>query len=104
MVKNQPAKAGDVRYRFVPWVGKISWRRRDLFQCSCLENPMYRGVWQAIVHGVSKSWTQLKGPSRHACNFHMVEKEYECTYFVLTLSGQQIMAHKLRMFFPLLKD
>ena len=28
-------------------------------QCSCLGNPMDRGVWQAIVHGVSKSWTQL---------------------------------------------
>ena len=27
--------------------------------CSCLENPMGRGVWQAIVHGVSKSWTWL---------------------------------------------
>ena len=28
MVKNQPAKAGDVeRYRFDPLVGKIPWRR-----------------------------------------------------------------------------
>ena len=24
---------------------------------SCLENPMDRGVWQAIVHGVAKSQT-----------------------------------------------
>ena len=33
------------------WVGKIplNW-----------ENPMNRGVWQATVHGVVKSWTQLK--------------------------------------------
>ena len=28
-------------------------------QCSCLENPMYRGAWQATVHGVAKSWTWL---------------------------------------------
>ena len=28
-------------------------------QYSCLENPMDRGVWQGIVHGVAKSWTQL---------------------------------------------
>ena len=28
-------------------------------QCSCLENPMDRGAWQATVHGVTKSWTQL---------------------------------------------
>ena len=25
-------------------------------QYSCLENPMNRGVWQAKVHGVAKSW------------------------------------------------
>ena len=26
-------------------------------QYSCLENSMGRGAWQAIVHGVTKSWT-----------------------------------------------
>ena len=26
-------------------------------QYSCLENPMDRGTWWAIVHGVAKSWT-----------------------------------------------
>ena len=29
-------------------------------QYSWLENPMDRGAWQATVHGVAKSWTQLK--------------------------------------------
>ena len=28
-------------------------------QYSCLGNPMYRGTWQAIVQGVTKSWTPL---------------------------------------------
>ena len=28
-------------------------------QYSCLENPMERGAWQATVHGVAKSRTQL---------------------------------------------
>ena len=28
-------------------------------QCSCLENSMDRGAWQATVHGITKSWTQL---------------------------------------------
>jgi len=28
-------------------------------QYSCLGNPMDRGTWQAIVHGVTKSWTRL---------------------------------------------
>ena len=27
---------------------------------SCLENPMDRGDWQAIVHGVAKNQMQLK--------------------------------------------
>ena len=30
-----------------------------LLQCSCLENPMDRGTWQATVHGVTKSQTWL---------------------------------------------
>ena len=28
-------------------------------QCSCLENPMDRGAWQAAVYGVAKNQTQL---------------------------------------------
>ena len=31
----------------------------NLLQYSCLENPMDRGAWQATVHRVAKSWTQL---------------------------------------------
>ena len=34
-------------------------------QCSCLENPMDRGAWQATVHGVARVWHNLatKPPS-----------------------------------------
>ena len=35
----------------------------NLFQYSCLENPMDRGACQATVHGVTKSQTRL---STHA--------------------------------------
>ena len=28
-------------------------------QYSCLENPKDGGAWQATVHGVAESWTQL---------------------------------------------
>ena len=28
-------------------------------QYPCVENPLDRGAWQAAVHGVTKSWTQL---------------------------------------------
>ena len=36
-------------------------------QYSCLENPMDVGAWQAAVHGVVKSWTQL---SNFTFTFH----------------------------------
>ena len=35
-------------------------------QYSCLENPKGRGAWQATVHSVAKSQTQLKGLGMHA--------------------------------------
>ena len=31
----------------------------NLLQYSCLENPMDRGAWSAMVHRVAKSQTQL---------------------------------------------
>ena len=27
-------------------------------KCSCLENSMDRGAWQATLHGVTKNWTR----------------------------------------------
>ena len=29
----------------------------DPLQYSCLENPMGRGAWQAVIHRVAKTWT-----------------------------------------------
>ena len=63
MVKNTPPSAGDVRESavFDPWGRKIPWKRHgELLQYSCLENPTERGAWQAMVHGVVQSLTQLK--------------------------------------------
>ena len=34
-------------------------RNENPLQYSCLKNYMDRGAWQAIVHGVAKSWTWL---------------------------------------------
>ena len=42
----------------------------NLLQYSCLENPMDRGGWQAAVHRVSQSQTQLKQLSMHTCTFY----------------------------------
>ena len=40
-------------------------------QYSCLENPMDRGAWQAAVHSVAQSWTQLKRLSKHMLNLYI---------------------------------
>ena len=34
-------------------------RNGNPLQYSCMENPMDRGAWRAIVHGIAKSQTQL---------------------------------------------
>ena len=46
-----------------PWLGKIPWRNPP--QYLCLENPMDRGAWWAIVLRVAKSWIWLKWLSTH---------------------------------------
>ena len=43
-------------------------------QYSCLENPMDRGPWWAVVHGVTKSQTQLSD-FPFTFHFHALEKE-----------------------------
>ena len=40
----------------------------SILQDSCLENPMDRGAWQATLHRVAQSWTELKQLSMHAHN------------------------------------
>ena len=46
---------------FNPLVLTILWKKNGKpLLCSCLGNPMDRGVWQSTVHGVSKSQTRLK--------------------------------------------
>ena len=45
-----------------------------LLQYSCLENPMDGGAWQATVHGVARSRTQLSNFT-FTFHFHALEKE-----------------------------
>ena len=42
-------------------------------QYSCLENPMEGGAWEAAVHGVAKSQTQLSDFT-FTFHFHALEK------------------------------
>ena len=58
VVKNPPANVGDAG--LIPGlVRSPGGGNGNPLQYSCLENPMDRGAWWAIVHGVTKSWTQL---------------------------------------------
>ena len=59
MVKNPPAKVGDVRNAgSIPGSGRFPGEGQgNPLHYSCLENPIDRGAWRAIVHGVTKSQT-----------------------------------------------
>ena len=61
VVKNLLGNVRDARdMGLIPGLGRSLGREQsNPLQYSCLENPMDRGAWQATVHGVAKSWTQL---------------------------------------------
>ena len=62
-LQRMSAKAGDAG--LIPGSGRSPGEGNDnLFQYSCLGNPIDRGAWRAAVHGVIKSRTQL---SMHSC-------------------------------------
>ena len=68
MVKNPPASAADIRDEgSVPGLGRSSGEGNDCpLQYFCLENPMDRGGWSAMIHRVAKSETRLKELGVHA--------------------------------------
>ena len=67
VVKNLPAKAGDLRDAgSIPGSGRSPREGHgNPLQYSCLENPMDRRAWWAVVHRVTRSQTSLKRLSTH---------------------------------------
>ena len=67
MVENQPAMQETQEMGLIPGSGRSP---RDgnsnTLQYSCLENPMDRGVWQAIVHVVAKE-SDTTEVTEHTC-------------------------------------
>ena len=65
VVKNPPANAGDTRdVSSIAGLGRSPGAGNgNPLQYSCLGNPVDRGAWRAIVHGVVKSETQLNTQS-----------------------------------------
>ena len=62
VVKNPPDNAGDIKDTSLILGSETSpgEGHGNPLQYSCLEHPMDSGAWQAAVHGVTESWTQLK--------------------------------------------
>ena len=56
MVKNLPAKAGNLRDEgYIPGLGRFPGEGNgNPLQYPCLENPMDRGAWQAVIYRVSE--------------------------------------------------
>ena len=69
VVKSPSGNSGDIRDTgLIPGSGRCpGGGHGNLLQYSCLENPMDRGAWQATVHRIAKSQTQLKRLSTHTC-------------------------------------
>ena len=77
VVKNLPAKAGDIDMQLHPWVGKIPGGGHGKpLQYSCLENPMDRGAGGLQSVGL-QSRTGLK----------QISSSNICTYVVNLLSS-----------------
>ena len=61
MVKDPSGNAGDIRDEASsPGPGRFPGEGNGKpLQYSCLRNPMDRAAWEATVHGVAKSQTEL---------------------------------------------
>ena len=58
MIKNLHAMQ-DIWVRSLGQEDPLEKENGNPLQYSCLDNSLYRGAWQATVHGVTKSQTQL---------------------------------------------
>ena len=61
-------------------------------QCSCLEDPIDRGAWQAMVHRDAKSLTQLKwlSTAQYICQLYSVSF-FICKHFPMLF--QTLLEH-----------
>ena len=97
MVKNPPDNAGHIRD-----VGSISGSGRpsgrvdsNPLQYSCLENPMGRGTWGSVAHGVAQSQTKLKQLTTHTHTIPAytiiwsIVETYSCVPMSLSKMGEK---------------
>ena len=99
MVKNPPASAGDVG--LIPGSGRSPGEgNANPLQYSCLGNPMDRGAWRAITHGVIKSRTWLSMQQQHQASRRPRLAFNQCLIFPFVFKCHQLhpspnMSHPL---------
>ena len=93
--KNPACNAGDLGS--VPGSGRSPGAGYgNPLQYSCLENSMDRGAWRGTVHGVAKSWIQLRDwhlvPSLHGKQMGKQWKQCQTLFFGALESLQMVIA------------
>ena len=58
MVKDLPSMR-ETQVQSLGWNDLLEKGMAIPFQYSCLGNPLDRGAWRAVVHGVENDWTRL---------------------------------------------
>ena len=78
VVKSLLASSGDVRDAgLTPRSGRSpGGEHGNPLQYSCLENPVDREAWQAIVHRVAQSWTRLKRLSSSSSSKQIGDRDF----------------------------
>ena len=65
---------------------------------SCLENPMDRGAWWAIVYRITKSWIRLKWLISHIMDI-LFRKKKKMLFFSASEIGEWITSCKISVSF-----
>ena len=87
VVENPSANAGDIRNQgSIPRLGRSpGGEHGNPLQYCCLENPMDKAAWQATVHRVAKSWTQLKWLSMQYSIVDMYYMSFLSVYLLMDI-------------------
>ena len=72
MVKNLPAMQ-ETRVPSLGWEDPLEEGMATHSSIPAWRIPMDRGAWQATVHGVAKSWTQLTNKAQDSPNKNLKE-------------------------------
>ena len=96
MVKNPRANSGDIRdVGSIPGLGRSpEGGHGNLLQYPCLENPMDREEWWAIVHEVMKSQTGLEQLSMHIYIYTHTHI-YIHTYICVSVHESESVSHSV---------